>query len=200
MVDTVERSKVESTKAARFLSAAVVGLVAATLVVSPPGSSAQEGCEQPYKPLWVEYVGAGSLSQWGIDPWPPHPYEKPFSAVTLDQPGGPQSISGLPSHTVGGGVLRVEREGGDETFEARVLSAGSAGLVEFEGRRYLLLQSSVSSTGSFRALFSFWDFDDPCRQLPVESDDAATTAPGHEDPAGSAPAADPISAAVGYTG
>ena len=145
------------------------------LALAAPGSGAQEGgCEQPYKPMWMEYFGAGGLDQCGIESWPPHPHEKPFAAMTVDQPGGPQIIGGMPPHTVGGGLLRVEREGGNENYEAQVLSSPGASLVEFEGRRYLVLQSTVTSA-SVRALFSFWDFDDPCRQLPVKSDDASST-------------------------
>ncbi|NLD76021.1 MAG: hypothetical protein GX643_05075 [Acidimicrobiales bacterium] len=189
------------------MSAAVVALVAVNLALAAPGSGAQEGgCEQPYKPMWMEYFGAGSLDQWGIESWPPHPHEKPFAAMTVDQPGGPQIIGGMPPHTVGGGLLRVEREGGNENYEAQVLSSPGASLVEFEGRRYLVLQSTVTSA-SVRALFSFWDFDDPCRQLPVKSDDASstttttpTTSSPQEAPVPSAGEAAPVSASADYTG
>lgn len=174
-----------------------LSVLAATLSVAsaPTTSSAQDGCAQPYKPMWMDVAGIW-INEYA---WPPYPHDPPFWSGDVGQPGGPMMVGGMPPYSYADGVLTVGEGDEKATFEGHAISIeSSAGLVEFEGRRYLTLQSYVSH-GSFKALLIFWDFDDPCRQLPDTS--AEPTVPSENADGGRpAGAAEPVSGTPGYTG
>lgn len=190
-------SKARRRLAALIVLAATLSTAAsATTTSATTTSAARGGCAQPYKPMWIFVAGIGVE----VDPWPLHPHDPPFWAGDIGQPGGPTIIGGTPPYSYEDGVLTVGEGDDAATFEGRSLSSDvGVGLVEFEGRRHLVLQSTNKGP-SWKAIAVFWDFDDPCRQLPDTSAAPTTSVPPTDDAGSPAGPADPVSGAARYTG
>lgn len=95
---------------------AALAVLAATLVVgasTSTTSSAQGGCAQPYKPMWVEHHSGPSTPP---SPWPPYPHERPFDVLEVSEAGGPRAAA--PHPEIAAMVIDTDGDGiADEVTE-----------------------------------------------------------------------------------